>query len=66
MRRNGLTDITTAGSSVSSVNKMTICVGVLSVRPPLGFAEPNTGIDDRRARPAPSRKEQVEEKCSRI
>src|ERR1700722_8553842 len=44
MRRNGLTDITTAGSSVSSVNKITICVGVLSVRPPFGLAEPNTGI----------------------
>ena len=44
MRRNGLTDITTAGSSVSSVNRMTICVGVLSVRPPLGLAEPKTGM----------------------
>ena len=44
MRRNGLTDITTAGNSVSSVNKMTICVGVLSVSPPLGLAEPKTGM----------------------
>src|SRR3984957_13457235 len=44
MRRNGLTDITTAGNSVSSVNKMTICVGVLSVRPPFGLAEPKTGM----------------------
>src|ERR1700733_4574775 len=44
MRRNGLTDITTAGKSVSNVNKMTICVGVLSVSPPLGFAEPKTGM----------------------
>src|SRR5580704_400559 len=44
MRRNGLTDITTAGNSVNSVNKMTICVGVLSVRPPLGLGEPKTGM----------------------
>src|SRR5580658_8774224 len=44
MRRNGLTDITTAGRSVSSVNKMTIWVGVLKVSPPLGLPAPKTGM----------------------
>src|SRR5580700_46770 len=49
IRRNGLTDITTAGSSVSRVNKMMICVGVLSVSPPLGLAPPKTGMAESEA-----------------
>ena len=30
MRRNGVIDITSAGSSVSSVIRMTICIGTLN------------------------------------
>ena len=33
MRRNGVIDITSAGSSVSSVIRMTICIGTLSDSP---------------------------------
>ena len=42
--RKGLTDITTAGSKVSIVSKMTIYMGVLKFMPPFGVIAPKTGI----------------------
>lgn len=33
MRRNGVTDITTAGSNTIRVREMAICIGTLSVEP---------------------------------
>ncbi len=38
IRRNGVTDITAAGSSTSSVRDSAICIGRLSVLPPEGIA----------------------------
>ena len=44
IRKNGLTDMIAAGNSVSSVSRITICIGVLSVNP-LALAGPKTGTD---------------------
>jgi len=49
IRKNGLTDMITAGNSVSSVSRITICIGELSVRP-LDAPGPKTGMDDRTSR----------------
>ena len=41
MRRNGVIDITAAGSRVIKVSSMTICMGTLSEAPPFPAVMPN-------------------------
>ncbi len=45
MRRNGVIDITIAGSSVSTVSRMMICIGVLKELCPAGSSDGNSDGD---------------------